>query len=398
MAVMNISTFWNTVAPVARFVRHWAKELFIATILAIAAAVWIDHYHAGLEREQIARNTSAVAEIIAYKRHEPIAQGSGVFINRSGLLITNYHVLEGADDVRAKLSTGAYYQLREMKGADRRSDIAVLQFDAEETPSICGLGDSGEVEAGERVIAIGAPHALESSVSAGIVSNPKRSIQGVDLIQFTAPISPGSSGGGLFGPAGLLLGVTSATLTESQAEAVGQNQNINFAVPVNMFRNAIENKDAPIGVGTPEYYFSLGVMAESKRKWDGAVEYYGKAIAIDPNYSEAYRNLGGAYYEMGQYDQEVANYEKAAALDPGNYETQYWLGTAYEDEGKYAKAIDQYKAVIAVNPHNKDAIHDLILMDLASGEQDEAAALIPTLKDLDAGLGRKLELLVQHTR
>ena len=250
----------------ARFTRHWLKEIFIALVLAVLAALLVEYYKASKERESLNRNKRAVAQVVAYKNQHQLAQGSGVFINQTGLLITNFHVIEGADQLVAKLPTGAYYQLRDIRGADRVADIAILQFDAQETPCVSGLGDSDKVEAGQRIIAIGSPLGLESSISEGVISNPKRSIAGVSFIQFTAPISSGSSGGGLFDKAaGLLLGLPSRSLAASpELQADVGVQNVNFAVPINAVKDSIDGTTTIFTEGRPEYYYSLGTIAENR--------------------------------------------------------------------------------------------------------------------------------------
>lgn len=386
------------IRKLVHFVKRWSKELSVAAVLAIVAAVGFEAWKEWVERRVLERNRAAVAEVFAYKGNKLLGQGSGVFISETGLLITNYHVIEGAHRFLAKLPTGAYYQTGQLKGADRRADIAVLQFDATETPCVSGLGDSDRVETGQKVLAIGAPLGLESSVSEGIISNPKRPVQGINLIQFTAPISPGSSGGGLFERKGPLLGLTSGSLrAEPGLESEAVAQNLNFAVPINLVKDSLAGRDQTLTEGSPDYYYSLGTIAETKHDWDKAISAYTRAIELDDKYVDAYMGLAGVYYEKGQYDQEVANYEKAAKLAPGDYSAQYWLGTAYEDQGRYDEAVERYRAAIAIKP-DKTALHDLIIIDLVNGDRREASELIPKLKQLDAGLGRKLELLLTRSR
>src|SRR5262249_97883 len=137
-------------------------------------------WHAWTEHRTLERNRAAVALVIAYKDTKALGQGSGVFINTKGLFLTNYHVIKGATRIRAKLPTGAYFEAEATKvaGVDRRADIAILQFEATETPAASALGDSDRAEAGAKVLAIGSPLGLENSVSEGMISNPRRSLQG----------------------------------------------------------------------------------------------------------------------------------------------------------------------------------------------------------------------------
>ncbi len=93
---------------------------------------------------------------------------------------------------------------------DESADIAVLQFDASDTPSVKGLGDSDALYVGEQVYEIGTPVGLAGTVSVGSISNPLQKLNGKHFIQFTAPISPGSSGGGLFDTGGEIIGITAA--------------------------------------------------------------------------------------------------------------------------------------------------------------------------------------------
>jgi S1-C subfamily serine protease len=107
-----------------------------------------------------------------------LGQGSGVFINATGLLVTNSHVIEGikGTDISktvAKLSTGAQYTLTDLRGLDKKLDIALLQFEGTETPHVKELGDSDRLLTGERVIAIGSPLGQENSVSDGVIANRK---------------------------------------------------------------------------------------------------------------------------------------------------------------------------------------------------------------------------------
>ncbi len=129
--------------PVAHFLRHYAKELFIALLLAVVAAIAIDRYDHKVRLDAIRENLKAVATLDAFdKSDHAIGQGSGFFITRDGVLATNYHVIKGATKVIARLPSGAFYLMRGPRDIDEAADIAILQFDATETPAVSKLGDS----------------------------------------------------------------------------------------------------------------------------------------------------------------------------------------------------------------------------------------------------------------
>lgn len=379
------------------FIRRFSKEIFIGLIFAVIVALGIDYVRDKFKENNLRNDLKAVAVVVTYdKDGNLLNQGSGFFITSTGILVTNYHVIQVANlaHTKAKLPSGAYYDLKEIIGIDETSDIAILQFDAQETPFIKKIGNSDKIKTGEKVIAIGAPLGLESSVSEGVISYPKRKVGNTEFIQFTAPISSGSSGGGLFGEGGQVLGVITLSIRKSLEHEI-DIQNLNFALPINTVKKVLEGRE-PRFEGSPAYYYSKGVLAENKHDFDNAEKYYKKTIALNSKLADAYENLGGIYYEKGLYDQEIKYYLKATQLDPNNYEYFYYLATAYEDAGLFDEAINAYKQALKINSENKDSMHDLAILYLATGKKDKASQLLPKLMNLDSGLGKKLELLLKQ--
>jgi S1-C subfamily serine protease len=381
---------------ILNFIKHFSKEILIALILAVIAAVAIEVYKSEAYKNNIQVNKKAVATVMVYdKDRNPLRQGSGVFINATGLLVTNFHVIEGTDIAKteAKLSTGAKYSLRSLRGLDKKLDIALLQFEATETPHVKALGDSDKLLSGEKVIAIGSPLGQESSVSDGIIANPARELSGLKLIQFTAPISPGSSGGGLFNKDGkAIIGVTRAALQDENRKA----QNVNFAIPINFIKNILSGSEKKLVEQSAEYYYSLGQIEQNRENDEKAADYYQKAISIDSQYTDAYINLGIIYYDKGEYDLEVTNFEKAVKISPNKYEYWYDLGTAYEDIHQYDKAVEAYQTALRLKPDHKDTLHDFAILSMAGGDCDRASKLISKLKESDPGQAKKLEFLIRR--
>ena len=149
--------------------------------------------------------------------------GSGVVVG-SGRIVTNFHVIDGADRIRVKHGSEESEAVLEI--GDKAHDIALLQAPRIGGPS-AAIGNSGEVRIGQTVYAIGSPRGLELSLSEGLISSLRQTPDG-NTLQTTAPISPGSSGGGLFDVNGRLIGFTTAQVINGQ--------NLNFAVPVEWLR------------------------------------------------------------------------------------------------------------------------------------------------------------------
>ena len=152
--------------------------------------------------------------------------GSGFIISSDGLVLTNAHVVEGADEVLVTLTDRREFKAKVL-GADKRTDVAVLKVDATRLPSLV-VGDSGKIRVGEWVIAIGSPFNLDNSVTAGIISAKARETGDyLPLIQSDVAVNPGNSGGPLINMRGEVIGINSQIATLS-----GAYNGISFAVPI----------------------------------------------------------------------------------------------------------------------------------------------------------------------
>ena len=157
--------------------------------------------------------------------------GSGVIIDPSGIILTNAHVVEGADEVLVQLADGRQFKASDIK-TDDQTDLAVLRIKADEKLPAAKLGDSSKMAIGDWVLAVGNPFELESTVSAGIVSGTKRTLPSgkrADYIQTDAAINPGNSGGPLVNLNGEVIGIDTAIASSS-----GGYQGVGFAIPSNL--------------------------------------------------------------------------------------------------------------------------------------------------------------------
>ena len=165
--------------------------------------------------------------------------GSGVVVDAAGTVVTNVHVVKGADELRVSTKDGREFEA-ELLLADEDSDIAVLRLREAEALDFIELGDSDALEVGDLVLAIGNPFGVGQTVTSGIVSGLARSQVGTGdfgfFIQTDASINPGNSGGALVGMDGRLVGINTAIFTRS-----GGSNGIGFAVPSNMVRVVLES-------------------------------------------------------------------------------------------------------------------------------------------------------------
>ena len=164
--------------------------------------------------------------------------GSGVIVSGEGYVLTNHHVIDGAEEIRVETSDRRTFNARVI-GSDPPSDLAVLQIDERNLP-VLAMGDSDRARVGDVVLAIGNPLGLEQTVTAGIISAKGRSTglsdgSFEDFLQTDAPINQGNSGGALVNTAGDLVGINSQILSPS-----GGNIGIGFAIPSNMTRTVTE--------------------------------------------------------------------------------------------------------------------------------------------------------------
>jgi serine protease Do len=191
-------------------------------------------------------------------------KGSGFIVDsKEGYILTNNHVVEGADKITATLMDGRTLDAA-LIGKDPTFDLAVIQIEAGNLPSL-PLGDSDAAEVGEWVVAIGNPHGFENTVTAGIISAKNRTLQAADVnfqgfMQTDAAINPGNSGGPLINLSGEVVGINTAIVPYAQG--------IGFAVPVNMAKQIMND---------------LIENGEVKRGWLGVV-----LQNLTPGFAETY--------------------------------------------------------------------------------------------------------------
>jgi len=184
------------------------------------------------------------------QRKQSAALGSGVVLSENGYIITNNHVIEGADEITVTLPNSAKEYQATLIGTDPKTDLAVIKIETNDKLIPIALADSSKLKVGDIVFAIGNPFGVGQSVTQGIISAQHKSGIGINeyenFIQTDASINPGNSGGALVDSRGALIGINSAILSRS-----GGNNGIGFAIEVNMMKNIVKKliKDGKVTRG-----------------------------------------------------------------------------------------------------------------------------------------------------
>ncbi len=195
--------------------------------------------------------------------------GSGVIVDKSGIILTNNHVVEGADEVTVRLADGREFTASDIK-TDPQTDLAVLRIKGAGTLPAAAIGDSDKLATGDWVIAVGNPFGLDLTVSAGIISGKGRELgagQRTRFLQTDAAINPGNSGGPLVDLDGAVIGINTAIASNS-----GGYQGIGFAIPINLAKwvmgQLIDSgsvRRAYLGIGIEEINADLADQLGVKR-------------------------------------------------------------------------------------------------------------------------------------
>lgn len=186
--------------------------------------------HAALTPAEIAAR--ALPAVVTMRTKDSL--GTGFVVRADGWIATNFHVVMGGPRVKVTLRDGRELEVVEVLNASTSYDLALVRVEAKDLPTL-KLGDSDAMRPGDSVVAIGNPMGLEDTVSNGLVSGRRKDDSGVEILQVSAPISPGSSGGPIINDRGDVIGIAEQVLVEGQ--------NLNFAVPIRYLLPMMQKPD-----------------------------------------------------------------------------------------------------------------------------------------------------------
>jgi len=316
----------------------------------------------------------SVVSIITYdKDGDPLSSGSGFFINNSGNIITNCHVMEDAWSADIKTFEGNTYKVDKVLAHNYNSDIVMLSLKMPDNNKFINI-TTDIPEIGAKVFVIGNPRGLEQTVSDGIVSAVRIDPDYGRVVQITAPISPGSSGSPVMNMKGEVIGVATYQFINGQ--------NLNFAIPCLIIDNLnpVQNFELAKWQEIKEYSSDemLAVLLEEgekyliEEKYQDALKVF---IAVNeqlPDLPEVSYLLGYCYQQMEKFDEAFDSYKNALKLNDKYEYAYYGLAELYYNKKKYKKVVSYCDKSLYYNDEYADAF--LLRANAKEKLGDEAGA------------------------
>jgi|WetSurMetagenome_2_1015567.scaffolds.fasta_scaffold08930_4 tetratricopeptide (TPR) repeat protein len=305
-----------------------------------------------------------------------LRQGSAFFVGMRGDVITNYHVISGAYRAQIKTSDGETFSVKGVVAMDATRDLVRLATDTPTESAHPLLIGRDLPEVGETVVVIGSPLGLEQTVTDGIVSAIRTLKPQGQVIQMSAPISPGSSGSPVVNLRGQVVGVASFLRDDGQ--------NLNFAVPAGELLEMAVGKERPLAsllnpppkttVGEAEGYYLNGVAYLSQKNYAKALPFFEAAVRSRPSYAEAYLHIGDCLEGLGRGREALEAYRSAVLLKPDAVDFQVRLGGAFASQGRTLEAAQCYAQALQISSDDAAALMGMAQMCVRLQRNQEAIA------------------------
>jgi tetratricopeptide (TPR) repeat protein len=321
--------------------------------------------------------------------------GSGFFI-RSGQVVTNLHVMEGADhaEIRTLDGKGKTLKVNGVLKSDEEGDLALLSVvDPSDKDRAVQMAKTTPDE-GEKIFVIGNPLRLEGSVSDGIVAAVREVPTLGNVVQITAPISHGSSGSPVFNMSGQVIGVVTIKVTNGQ--------NINLALSVSRVNAlvpgplvALNKRNEPVKIAVKdetlsEWWYKSGLSSLWLGNYDSALGYFRNAIERNPARVEAWIEVGFCMVKQGKNDEAIKALQRAIQLKPDSAEAWNKLGDAFYYATRYPEAVSAYQQAVKIKPNMAEAHYNLGVTYAEMGDREAALAQSKLLDQIDPDLNKKL--------
>jgi len=323
----------------------------------------------------IRRIEPSIIVLLTYdKEGRSLGQGTGFFITRDGDVITNYHVLKGASRAEVRTSSGEIYPVKQVIAEDEEGDLIRVSVDIpKEAIHPLSIYPSFP-EVGEQIVVIGTPLGFEKTVSDGIISAIREVPEFGKILQVTAPISQGSSGSPVVNMKGEVVGVVSFFVIPGQ--------NLNFAIPGERIgrltpadqKTLAEREDAKREerFASAMQFYHMGRVVLLAEDYEKALPYFIEAVKRNPNFAEAYFQIGYCLGKLRRYPEAIELYQQAIRIKPDDTDILNNLCVAYSMVGRYNEAIDTCKEAIRMKADLPEVYNNLAWTYHRIGRYQEA--------------------------
>ena len=362
-------------------------------LLLLAAALLFSKPASAQESlpELVRRVKPSVVAIATYDAQgEALMTGSGFFV-RPGQVVTNLHVIRGAQRIEIKTldGKGKVFPVAGLFAVDEEGDLALLSV--EMPPDRPRASELAQVlpDEGEQIVVIGNPLKLEGSVTNGIVSAVREVPNVGKIIQITAPISHGNSGSPVFNMKGEVVGVVTVKVTNGQ--------NINLAIGAARVTQLQPGRLRPVASlagkersDLAESSYRNGLDSLWLGNYDNAIGFFETAANRNPRRADTWVQVGYCKVKQGKSVEAIRAYQHALELKPNSEEIHNKLGDAYYYAGRMNEAIASYNRAASLRPDNAEAHYNLAVAYFETGNERLASAEAKTLHQLDVKLYQRL--------
>jgi tetratricopeptide (TPR) repeat protein len=354
-------------------------------------------------KDLVAPVQKSVVTVINYDVNGEVSSiGSGFFISKSGVLLTNFHVLDGAYNAEIKTLDGKQYPVSTVLAKSQLIDLIKVRIDipgSQVTPVVLSRAAPAVADS---VFVVGSPMGLEQTVSEGIISAIRDMPAGGKILQLTAPISRGSSGGPVLNSDGEAIGVVTFQ--------AAKGQNLNFAISIDVLEMLSDEasqlsiaewtiRNSKQGPALAAALCGQGSRLTIQGEYEEALTFFKKAAETNPEDPDAWYGLGSCYVGLDRPDEAIAAYNRPIEQDPDNAVAHFVLAMYYKTIGQYEQVVPSLLEVVRIDPTNVRAQFELGraygALERTQKQIDTFNEIlgshpehIPTLLDLGATLGK----------
>jgi hypothetical protein len=288
--------------------------------------------------------------------------GSGFFISKSGELLTNFHVMDGAYNAEIKTHDGSQYPIETVLARSQLIDLIKVRVDIPDNQVTPVVLSREATAVADSIFVVGSPMGLEQTVSEGIISAVREMPTGAKILQLTAPISRGSSGGPVLNRDGEVIGVVTFQ--------AARGQNLNFAISIDALDMLSEEgsqlsiaewtiRNSEQGPALAAALCSQGSRLSIQGEYEEALTYFKKAAETNPEDPDTWYGLGSCYVGLEQPEDAIAAYNRPILQDPDNALAHFVLAMYYKTIGQYEQVVPSLLEVVRIDPTNLRAKFEL---------------------------------------